>query len=106
MSVDNRLWGAPRIHGKLLKLGFAVAQSTVAKYMAKKGDPVRSELGHVLAQSYATHRSHGSVRGPDRQLQPAVRPGHCPAGPARACLDQRDRAPDSRMDRATNYGSI
>jgi hypothetical protein len=31
------LWGAPRIHGELLKLGFAVAQSTVAKYMAKKG---------------------------------------------------------------------
>ena len=27
MSVDNRLWGAPRIHGELLKLGFAVAQS-------------------------------------------------------------------------------
>jgi hypothetical protein len=39
MSVDNRLWGAPHIHGELLKLGYAVAQSTVAKYMAKKGDP-------------------------------------------------------------------
>src|ERR1700730_8172063 len=38
MSVDNLLWGAPRIHGELLKLGFAVAQSTVAKYM-RKGDP-------------------------------------------------------------------
>jgi hypothetical protein len=38
MSVENRLWGAPRLHGELLKLGFAVAQSTVAKYMAKKGD--------------------------------------------------------------------
>ena len=32
MSVENLLWGAPRIHGELLKLGFAVAQSTVAKY--------------------------------------------------------------------------
>src|SRR4030095_182079 len=39
MSVENVLWGAPHIHGELLKLGFAVAQSTVAKYMAKKGDP-------------------------------------------------------------------
>jgi transposase InsO family protein len=36
MSVDNRLWGAPRIHGELLKLGVAVAQSTVAKYMIKR----------------------------------------------------------------------
>jgi hypothetical protein len=39
MSVDNRLWGAPHIHGELLKLGFAVAQSTVAKYMAKRRKP-------------------------------------------------------------------
>jgi hypothetical protein len=33
MSVENVLWGAPRIHGELLKLGFAVAESTVTKYM-------------------------------------------------------------------------
>src|SRR5213075_162136 len=39
MSVENLLWGAPRIHGELLKLGFAVAQSTVAKYMAGRADP-------------------------------------------------------------------
>ena len=31
MSRDNFLWGAPRIHGELLKLGIEVAQSTVAK---------------------------------------------------------------------------
>jgi hypothetical protein len=30
MSIENPLWGAPRIHGELLKLGFEVAQSTVA----------------------------------------------------------------------------
>ena len=36
MSIENPLWGAPRIHGELLKLGFEVAQSTVAKYMAKR----------------------------------------------------------------------
>jgi hypothetical protein len=35
MSVENPLWGAPRIHGELLKLGFEVAQSSVAKYMVK-----------------------------------------------------------------------
>src|SRR4030081_2289207 len=39
MSVENQLWGAPRIHGELLKLGFVVAQSTVAKYMAKRRGP-------------------------------------------------------------------
>src|SRR6202795_1498933 len=36
MSVENSLWGAPRIHGELLKLGFAVAQSSVANYMVKR----------------------------------------------------------------------
>ena len=35
MSMENPLWGAPRIHGELLKLGFDVAQSSVAKYMVK-----------------------------------------------------------------------
>jgi hypothetical protein len=30
MSAENPLWGAPRIHGELLKLGFEVAQSSVA----------------------------------------------------------------------------
>ena len=39
MSVENPLWGAPRIHGELLKLGFEVAQSSVAKYMVKRCGP-------------------------------------------------------------------
>ena len=37
--MDNPLWGAPRIHGELLKLGFEVAQSSVAKYMVKQSGP-------------------------------------------------------------------
>src|SRR3981189_763679 len=36
MSMENPLWGAPRIHGELLKLGFEIAQSSVAKYMIKR----------------------------------------------------------------------
>jgi len=39
MSTENQLWGAPRIHGELLKLGFSVAQSTVAKYMVTRRGP-------------------------------------------------------------------
>jgi hypothetical protein len=33
MSKENPQWGAARIHGELLMLGFEVAQSTVSKYM-------------------------------------------------------------------------
>ncbi len=39
MSRANPLWGAPRIHGELLKLGFEVAQSTVALYMCRRWRP-------------------------------------------------------------------
>src|ERR1700730_4600347 len=39
MSTENLLWGGPRIHGELLKLGFSVAQSSVAKYMVKQRGP-------------------------------------------------------------------
>jgi transposase InsO family protein len=39
MSRVNFLWGAPRIHGELLKLGIEVAQATVAKYMVKRRRP-------------------------------------------------------------------
>jgi transposase InsO family protein len=39
MSMENPLWGAPRIHGELLKLGFEVAQSSVAKYIDKRWGP-------------------------------------------------------------------
>jgi hypothetical protein len=35
MSKENPLWGAPRIHGELLKLGFDLAESTVSKYMIR-----------------------------------------------------------------------
>jgi transposase InsO family protein len=43
MSQTNWLWGAPRIHGELLKLGIEVAESTVAKYMVKRpGRPGQS----------------------------------------------------------------
>jgi hypothetical protein len=39
MSIENPLWGAPRIHGELFKLGFELAQSTVAKYTVKRCAP-------------------------------------------------------------------
>ena len=41
MSQENPLWGAPRIHGELLKLGFEVSQSSVGKYMSKRRGPPR-----------------------------------------------------------------
>jgi hypothetical protein len=39
VSLGNPLWGVPRIHGELLKIGIDVGQTTVAKYMARKRGP-------------------------------------------------------------------
>jgi putative transposase len=39
MSTANPLWGAPRIHGELLKLGIQISQATVAKYMMRERKP-------------------------------------------------------------------
>jgi hypothetical protein len=50
MSEDNPLWGAPRIHGELLKLGFKLAESTVSKYMMRRRGPP-SQTADIPAQS-------------------------------------------------------
>jgi transposase InsO family protein len=54
ISRDNPLWGAPRIHGELLKLGIDIAQSTVAKSMSRRRGPPspgwRAFLLHHAAQ--------------------------------------------------------
>ena len=52
MSIENPLWGAPRIHGELLKLGFEVAQSSVAKYMIKRRVPP-SQGWHTFLRNHA-----------------------------------------------------
>jgi transposase InsO family protein len=39
MSRDNPLWGAPRIHGELLKLGIDIGETSVSKYMVRRRRP-------------------------------------------------------------------
>src|SRR5215469_4157702 len=39
MSRENPLWGAPRIHSELLKLGVRISQASVAKYMVRHPKP-------------------------------------------------------------------
>jgi hypothetical protein len=65
ISRDNPLWGAPRIHGELLKLGIDIAQSTVAKYMSRRRGP-RSPAGRLLRN----HTAH--IAGIDLFVVPTV----------------------------------
>jgi putative transposase len=48
ISFENPLWGAPRIHGELLKLGFRLAQSTVSKYMLPRKGRASQSWGAFL----------------------------------------------------------
>ena len=60
MSQMNPLWGAPRIHGELQKLGLALSQSTVAKYMMRRRRPpsqtwrtfLANHVGQVVAADF------------------------------------------------------
>jgi hypothetical protein len=52
MSIANPLWGAPRIHGELLKLGIEIGQTSVAKYMARSRVPP-SQGRKTLLRNYA-----------------------------------------------------
>jgi hypothetical protein len=62
MSRANHLWGAPHIHGELLKLGFTLAQSTVARYMYC-GPPSQGHADGIAAIDLATGADCGYRSG-------------------------------------------
>jgi transposase InsO family protein len=66
ISLANRLWGAPRMHGELLKLGIEVAQSTVAKYM------VRRERGPSQAWKTFLRNHSAGIAAMDFLIVPTV----------------------------------
>ena len=51
MSIANPLWGAPRLHGELLKLGIDIGQTSVAKYMARTEGTSVAGVEEVCSQS-------------------------------------------------------
>ena len=54
MSLANPLWGAPRIHGELLKIGIDIGQTSVAKYMARGRRPPSIGIVEVAALAAST----------------------------------------------------
>jgi hypothetical protein len=59
MSRNNPRWGAPRIHGELLKLGIEITEPTVAKYMVRHRKPPsqtwRTVNGGAIIDHEAAH---------------------------------------------------
>src|SRR6202047_143148 len=54
MAAENPTWGAPRIHGELLKLGFEISERTVSRYLA--GVAPRGEAGKQWLSFLKNHR--------------------------------------------------
>ena len=105
ISHDNPLWGAPRIHGELLKLGIDIAQSTVAKYMSRRHGP-RSPGWQAFLRNHTAH-----IAGIDLFVVPTI--GFkllyglvTGSAAATARLDQCDSKSNRRVDRPADHRSI
>ncbi len=88
ISRDNPLWGAPRVHGELLKLGIDIAQSTVAKYMPRRRGPP-SPSWRAALQARADVPPRRTVPAAARSRRPSELASHAktsdsPRAPCRA----------------------
>jgi hypothetical protein len=71
MSRENQLWGAPHIHGELLKLGIEISETSVAKYMVPQA--ALANLAYLPEQSRPELGVHRLLHRADDPLPSAVR---------------------------------
>ncbi len=105
MSCANRLWGAPRIHGELLKLGFEVAQSTVARYMCRRFGTVPG-LADVSQQPCRRYRGGRPLCAANGRLPDSLL--SCHPTPRTTVLDVVwcDIKSDRGVDLASDYRGV
>jgi hypothetical protein len=105
MSIENPLWGAPRIHGELLKLGLkSLSRALPSTWSSDAAYRVRD--GARFLRNRTGHCRHGLVRCPDHQLRSALCLRHRSARPQRFDPGQCHNKPDGRMDCVSNNRSI
>jgi hypothetical protein len=54
MSRENPIWGAPKIHGELLKLGIEIGETSVSKYLVRRRSAYSGEVGHRFRWKWGT----------------------------------------------------
>ncbi len=106
ISRQNPLWGAPRIHGELLKLGFNVSQATVSRYLPRRPrDP--DQRWRTFLRNHRLLRGLDRLsRGSNRVVQIAVRSRRIePSTPStRSSLGYTE--PDRGLDGSADAGSL
>ena len=106
MAAMNPLWGAPRIHGELRKLGIEVAERTVSRLMPKRRTPPSQTWRTFLANHVR------DLVALDFFTVPTARPActlclHRARPPSPACGPlQRHRAPHRALDRPADRGRL
>jgi hypothetical protein len=70
MSRDNSLWGAPRIHGELLKLGIDIGETSVSKYMVRRRRPPSQTWRTFLENHVKSMVSIDFFSAPQRRRSP------------------------------------
>jgi hypothetical protein len=107
MSQANLLWGTPRVHGELRKVGVEVSQATVAKYLVRHRRPpsqtwltfLTNHIGQIMAADFFVVPTATC-----RLLFVLVILSHEPRRRNRA--SRRDRTSDGGVDRATVKGGV
>jgi hypothetical protein len=106
MSKENSLWGAPRIHGDLIKLGFEIAESTGLQIHDPAPRTAIADLADIPAQPCGLHRSDRSLRGSNLNVRVPVCVSRVGPRSTTAALVRGDPSPDRRVARTTDRGGI
>jgi hypothetical protein len=106
MSLANPLWGAPRIHGELLKLGIDIGQTSVAKYMARCRKPPSQGWKNIPAQPRRWNRLDGSLRRSDPLISAALWFSDSMPRSAPDLMARSDSTPDRRMGCPASHRSL
>ena len=94
------------IHGELLKLGIEIGQTSVAKYMARRRGPPSQGWQTFLHNHADGIAAMDSIRRADNLVSPALRPPDCGTRSTADFVVWRHSAPDLRMDRKSEHGSL
>ena len=106
MSRENPLWGAPRIHGELLKLGLDIGEASVGQYMVRHRNPPSQTWRIFLENHLKPTVSNDFFTAPILRFQVLyVFPGSG-ARPKADRAFQRHRSSDGGMDRAATSGGL
>src|ERR1035437_1308532 len=103
MSRANPLWGVPHIHGELLKLGFEVAQSTIARYMCRQSRPPSQGWRTFLSNHCRRHRGCRSFCPANDCVPDPLLSCHHPAWTTNLGVVWRDGKPDCGVDLAPDH---